>query len=55
MCKDACYVDFANKRVGGGFLAEGFVQEELMVMEFFDMVCLSSIPVTLLDSVCHSV
>jgi hypothetical protein len=34
-------VDFANKRIGGGFLAGGLVQEELLVMEFFDFVSLA--------------
>ena len=49
----ACYTDFANKRIGGGFLVHGLVQEELLVMEFFDMARLQGArwPLTR-DSLC---
>ncbi len=38
LMQSACYVDFANKRIGGGYLESGLVQEELIVLEFFDLV-----------------
>lgn len=34
--KDPCVVDFANKRLGGGWLGYGMAQEEKMFMERFD-------------------
>eukprot|EP00698_Gefionella_okellyi_P014191 TRINITY_DN3930_c0_g2_i2.p1 TRINITY_DN3930_c0_g2~~TRINITY_DN3930_c0_g2_i2.p1 ORF type:complete len:685 (-),score=155.68 TRINITY_DN3930_c0_g2_i2:40-2094(-) len=30
------YVDFANKKLGGGFLGNGLVQEEIMCLEFYE-------------------
>lgn len=34
--KERCIVDFANKRLGGGWLSYGMVQEEKMFIERFD-------------------
>jgi len=34
--KEGCVVDFANKRLGGGWLSYGMVQEEKMFIERFD-------------------
>jgi hypothetical protein len=34
--REACVVDFANKRLGGGWMSYGMVQEEKMFIERFD-------------------
>ena len=34
----AAYTVFANRRMGGGFLARGLVQEEIITHEFPEMV-----------------
>lgn len=38
--KHSCMVDFANRHVGGAYLSGGFVQEEKLVLERFEMATL---------------
>ena len=33
---ESVIVDFANKRLGGGYFGYGFVQEEVMFLEHYD-------------------
>ena len=40
--KEACIVDFANKRLGGAWLSYGMVQEEKMFIERFDLGALAA-------------